>query len=145
MACAGGFSMSTHREDEMPLILIIDDDALVRATLRRVLEADGYDVTEAGDGRAGLRAFRARPAEVVLCDMVMPDMEGAETITALLAERPAPAIIAMSGRSPDPLATARALGARATLRKPFAFGDLRRAVGHALTPERTGVMPAAAE
>jgi len=112
----------------MPLVLIIDDDAIIRAALRPVLEADGYEVVEATDGREGLRAFRARPADVVLCDMVMPGMEGAETIHALRAECPATPIIAITGVAGRALSTARALGARETLKKPFSFAELREAL-----------------
>jgi len=101
----------------------MDDDHVLRGALRAVLEAAGYDVTEAADGAAGLRLYRERGADLVLVDIFMPERDGLEVIRALRAHVPGPKIVAMSGRGQigqlDVLQTAAAFGAARTLRKPF--------------------------
>src|SRR5437870_1549098 len=78
-------------------ILVIDDDAMVRQTLTQVLEKSGYKVQCAPEGRQGLRAFRMRRPDLVICDIIMPGMEGIETIMELrILSRDCP-IIAISG------------------------------------------------
>ena len=68
-------------------ILIIDDEAALRQTIRLMLEEAGHTVTEAEDGRTGLRRLGEEPADVVLSDIIMPEMEGIETIRELRARR----------------------------------------------------------
>lgn len=67
----------------MARILIIDDETAVRRSLRVLLERAGYEVDEAGDGQAGLRLHAARPADVIITDLFMPDFDGIETILEL--------------------------------------------------------------
>ena len=107
----------------MERILIIDDDPGIRSSLRRTLEEAGFDVDEAENGAAGLRAYSARRPDVVICDIFMPVKEGLETIHELHDADPAAPIVAISGgallTSVDPLPVAAALGACRVLRKPF--------------------------
>ncbi|TKB92540.1 MAG: response regulator [Nitrospira sp.] len=56
--------------------LIIDDDDAVRGLLRSVLEAEGYEVTEAANGRQGLNQYRLKPTGLVITDIHMPEMNG---------------------------------------------------------------------
>jgi DNA-binding NtrC family response regulator len=106
-------------------ILIIDDDAQIRRLLVRILVAAGHRVREAENGRIGFEEFRRQPAALVISDIVMPDMEGIETILALRREAAELPIIAISGGS-DPLylQAASKLGATAALKKPFAAAEL---------------------
>ncbi|MBI2538099.1 MAG: response regulator [Gemmatimonadetes bacterium] len=57
----------------MARILVIDDDADVRGVIRRHLQTEGHDVVEAADGRAGMKLFRDRPADLVVTDLFMPE------------------------------------------------------------------------
>lgn len=104
-------------------VLVIDDEAPLRLTMRRMLEAAGHEVTEAENGRLGLEAFRRQPTDVVVTDIIMPQKEGIETIRDLRAIAPGVRIIAVSGggRNQDMnfLRIARKIGADATLPKPF--------------------------
>jgi len=89
-------------------------------------------LSPAGNGREALAEYRLRPADLVLTDIVMPDMEGLETIGELRRLNPAAKIIAMSGGGhwefKDILLAAKRLGAHRTLAKPFKLHDLLDAV-----------------
>src|SRR5262245_44724316 len=105
----------------MPRILLIDDEDVLRRMTRLLLERSGHEVEEAADGEQGLRAFRERPADVVLCDLFMPGREGMETIGLL--RRAGARVVAMSGGgvigAMGLLDVALAMGACAALPKPF--------------------------
>jgi DNA-binding response OmpR family regulator len=103
-------------------VLIIDDDADTRMLLRELLEANGYEVSEAENGEAGLRTFDKTLPELVVTDIVMPDREGISTIIELRKKKANTKIIAISGgkrNSPEYLDWARKLGADKTLDKPL--------------------------
>ena len=109
----------------MASVLIVDDQDMVRQTLRLALESEGLDVREAADGVEALRLYRTSPADVVVTDIVMPNKEGIETIFELRRSAPRVKIIAMSGRdTADFLDMARKLGADHVLRKPFEMRTL---------------------
>lgn len=116
----------------MARILIIDDDAQLRATLREVLEREGYGVVEAYNGREGLKRYQTAPTEVIIIDILMPEQEGLETIMLLRRVDPQVKIIAMSGGGQrgrmDFLHLAAMLGAQRTLHKPFRLQELIEAV-----------------
>jgi DNA-binding NtrC family response regulator len=107
----------------MAHILLIDDDSKIRTYLRIVLEGAGHRVDEAADGEKGLRAYQQAPADLVLCDILMPNKEGLETIMELRALHPQVPIIAMSGglrmTGVSFLPLAMAFGAACVLNKPF--------------------------
>ena len=60
----------------MSNILIIDDEKAIRKTLSEILSYEGYKIEEAGDGEEGLRRFRDKTFDVVLCDIKMPKLDG---------------------------------------------------------------------
>lgn len=116
-----------HDPTPMPDILVIDDDAAVRHFVRDVLAPRGHTVRSAGDGEAGLRAFRERPADLVVCDIFMPEAEGLETIRALRRLAPTVPIIAAGGGGHGAISFlphAVVFGANAVLDKPIRPGDL---------------------
>ena len=104
-------------------ILVIDDDAGVRETISRTLEEHSYQVITAENGERGLSIFRSALPDLVITDIVMPTMEGLQTIRELRRLRPAVPIIAISaggrGGRHDFLEIARQLGAWEILVKPF--------------------------
>jgi DNA-binding response OmpR family regulator len=108
----------------MARVLVLEDDAAFGIIIRSALEDGGHEVVLAADGRIGLRVFGASKFDVVVTDMLMPDMDGVEIVRTLRAYRSAVRIIAISGGGAldhgDLLATAVRLGADATLAKPFA-------------------------
>ncbi len=114
-------------------LLVIDDDPAVRGFLRRILTSAGYLVTEAGDGKIGMREIERQAIDLVITDLVMPEREGLETLQCLRAERPALPVIVISGAFGGSfLKTARRFGAAATLPKPIDPEALLRAVRDAL-------------
>ena len=62
----------------MPDILIIDDEKAIRKTLTEILSFEGYKIDEAADGEEGLKKFREKTYDLVLCDIKMPKMDGIE-------------------------------------------------------------------
>ena len=120
----------------MAHILVIDDDPMICELLRRTLERAGYRVTEAYDGQKGLAAHKASPADLVITDMIMPGMEGIETIMEFRRLNPALKIIAMSGggmgQGSDYLGMARKFGVFHTLAKPFSIEKITKFVAEVL-------------
>jgi CheY-like chemotaxis protein len=112
----------------MPRILLIDDDPLMRRAMIAPLERHGHQIAEAGDGLAGLVAYKETVFDLVITDIIMPDMEGLETVLALRKFSPKVKIIAMSaggkGNADDYLELAKRFGAHRTLRKPFTSEEL---------------------
>ena len=117
----------------MAKILIIEDDAEVRALIRRLLEGEGYDVQVAENGVDGIEAFRAGSPDVVITDLSMPRQDGIETIKEIRGIDAETKILAISGGGPyspkTHLKRARRVGAQETLAKPFAPSGLLNAVG----------------
>jgi CheY-like chemotaxis protein len=116
----------------MPRILLIDDDETLRSALRRSLERAGYDTLEAADGRAALKLLTGDQVDVIITDLVMPEMEGIELIVSLRKSHPTVPVIAISGggrtNSPQYLKIARGVGAARVLAKPFENEQLLEAV-----------------
>jgi CheY-like chemotaxis protein len=120
----------------MASILVIDDDEQVQAGLRGILEEAGYRVVVASNGQQGLQQFRREPADLVLLDIFMPELDGLETLAELYREYPAAKVIAISdgGKEPDfsYFECARMLGTHSALPKPLDREQLLLAVGHML-------------
>jgi len=112
----------------MALILLIDDHAAMRQTLRRILLAEGHDVLEAANGRAGIILFERHSPVLVITDILMPDQDGIETILDMRRRGAEAKIIAISGgeavRQDLYLGAARKLGADAVMRKPFRADEI---------------------
>ncbi len=89
----------------------------------RLLERAGHTTAEADGGAEGLRQLAAQPADVVVTDLFMPDMDGLEFMRELALRHPGMRVIAVSGGgsmdAASILAVATALGAVRTLSKPF--------------------------
>ena len=81
-------------------ILVIDDMAGVRESLRAALQAAGFDVTTANNGREGLAALAADDFGIVVTDIWMPQIDGLDVIKHIRAERPHLRVFAMTGGGP---------------------------------------------
>lgn len=114
-------------------VLVIDDNPDLRQLIGAILEGAGYTVELAADGEAGLRSQCARPFDIVITDIFMPNKDGIETIVRLRSDYPALKLLAISGggahaKGVDYLFTAREIGAHAVLPKPFEQEALLEAV-----------------
>jgi DNA-binding NtrC family response regulator len=111
---------------------LIDDEQMVRKIVRKMLERSGHDVTEAENGRLGLDQLKTGTFDLVITDIIMPEMEGVETLMSVREQYPSIKVIAMSGGGRtgniDFLGAAEKLGAGATLHKPFTLGSLAAAI-----------------
>ena len=105
----------------MAQILLIDDDGFYRGLIRQILEEGGHQVIEATDGPEGVERFRAQRPDLVLTDMRMPGVDGAEVIRSLRQLDRRARIIAVSGAATfynvDYFQLAKEVGADAILRK----------------------------
>jgi CheY-like chemotaxis protein len=113
-------------------VLIVDDDPLVRGAIGACLRHSGYVVHEASDGRKALTFLSHRSVELVICDIVMPELDGIELVMRLADRHPDTKILAISGEGqfgPGPFLTmAGHLGAHRTLAKPFELKELVQTV-----------------
>ena len=116
-------------------VLVVDDDAGIRELLRELLIGEGYEVSEATNGREALEAARAQPPAAVLMDLMMPILSGAEATTALKRDPRTAAIpvLAMSaGR--NLAAVAQGIPADGFLSKPFNLSNLVSAIRRHTAP-----------
>lgn len=135
----------------MARVLIIDDDELFIKLMVHALKQRGHEVEFALDGMAGCRAISASQFDVVVCDIVMPEQEGVETIKIIRRQRPDVGIVAISGglslshtTNIDVLHIAGQFGANATLRKPFQLSELTTAVDKVLMSRQSAEKQATA-
>src|SRR4051812_13327954 len=81
----------------MSNILIIDDEKAIRKTLSEILSYEGYKIEEAGDGEEGLKRFKEKAYDVVLCDIKMPKLDGIEFLDKAREANPDVPVIMISG------------------------------------------------
>ncbi|MBT8340626.1 MAG: response regulator [Desulfatitalea sp.] len=121
----------------MGSILIIEDDEFVQNMLRQTFERAGYEVVTADNGSEGIKQYESRlnllePFNVVITDLIMPEMEGIETISKLRKNDPNVKVIAISGggrnKPEDYLHLAEKLGATYTFTKPVDRDALLKSV-----------------
>ena|SRR6185369_9144388 len=122
-------------------ILLIDDEPMVCELVETMLSAAGHAVVVAANGRIGLEQLETSDIDLVLTDIIMPEVEGIEMVMTIRKRFPHKTIIAMSGGGRagdmDFLAAARELGASAILRKPFTIKALNDAISEALAAKRS--------
>ncbi len=125
----------------MVKILVIEDDIAVRGLFCQFFESEGYQVCSASNGREGLDLLRAGGVDLVVTDIMMPEMDGLEVVQAIRRLDTELPIIAISGGMRDAVfnfvSAARDFGADAIFEKPVSLSDLLASVRQ-LTGVRTG-------
>lgn len=111
----------------MATILLIDDQESIRSLYTAGLEGAGYRVLTAEDGKHGLRLLGHQHVDLILVDLLMPEMDGLELIPLVRKMRSTIKMIAICGDS-NYLHMAKHLGANDTLQKPFSVQELLAAV-----------------
>ena len=119
---------------DTPRLLVVEDDGDLRDLLRRMLSRAGFATAGAGNGREALRHLQIEQVDLVITDMVMPEMDGVELMRVLQKDKPGLPVIALSGVEEfmEYRRIATHLGAKAALRKPVTRADLIRAVNDVL-------------
>jgi CheY-like chemotaxis protein len=116
----------------MAQILIIEDDGLFRSMLSATLVQLGHEVVEARNGTEGLKLFQLTNPDLIITDLVMPEMEGFEVLMNFKKHHPRVKVMVMSGgvsgQTLDFLDIAKRLGASGVLAKPFTTDALIRAI-----------------
>ena len=109
-------------------VLIIDDDPALLRLMSMAFQQAGYSTVAADNGRKGIRMASAYRPDLVVTDIVMPDIEGIGAIRAIKGAKRPPKVIAISGvgrlRYGDYLTWASHLGADEVLAKPFKMSDI---------------------
>jgi CheY-like chemotaxis protein len=121
----------------MAKVLVIDDDVQLCDVLRLMLTHEGHKVMLTHDGVEGINVFKDLKPDLVITDIIMPNKDGIQVITELMALNPYIPVIAMSGgrRSVTAefnLESAGFLGVKSILSKPFTREQLREALKNAL-------------
>lgn len=116
-------------------ILIIDDEEPLRFVLRKALEHADFVVREASDGREGIEEYQRDPTDMVILDLLLPDIDGVDVMLELSWDYPDVKILAITGGS-GPLDfsdVAEKIGAIRTLKKPFDLDELVQTVEDVLS------------
>lgn len=120
----------------MAHILVIEDHNEFRTTLAEMLRGAAHEVRAVGSGREGLDLLKAGSFDLVVTDVLMPEVDGIELLTALRKMQVRLPVIAISGGGSMPaslaLSLSTSLGAQEVLFKPFYCDELLQAVSRAL-------------
>ncbi len=126
-------------ESPVASVLVVDDDPQVRTLIRTALEKSGYQARDARSVTQALAQCRERAVDLVIMDILMPDVDGIEGIREFRRRFPRTRILAMSGGSERTglmtLDAAQLLGAAGVLKKPFTTAEMLSAVGRYLHTE----------
>jgi len=116
-------------------ILVVDDDPLILQAVKDELESVGYRVAVAGDGKEAIRLHNAKPFELIITDLLMPEIDGLETIIEIRTRSKNMKIIAMSSGRYVNIDVAMFIGAAQVLKKPFSREQLLKMVNECLGPD----------
>jgi DNA-binding response OmpR family regulator len=105
-------------------ILVVDDEPTLRETLVDALEADGFRVVSAADGREALATFRAERPDLVLLDLMLPELSGVEVCRIIRAESSVPIVMLTAKDSELDKVVGLELGADDYVTKPFSLREL---------------------
>ena len=112
----------------MARILVIEDEAPIRANLLRFVRLEGHEGIEAADGLIGLQAAKTQRPDLIFCDVMMPQMNGMEVLAAIQLDTAlarVPLIFLSASAESERLEEALRLGASGYVTKPFNFAQLQ--------------------
>jgi len=115
----------------MPKVLLIEDEAPIRATLSRFLRLEGLDVVAAENGAQGVAMARAENPDLIICDLLMPELDGYQVLSTLKDDARTskiPFLLLTASAAPEEHQTGLQRGAAAFLTKPFHLDDIRAAI-----------------
>lgn len=115
----------------MAKILLIEDEAPIRTTLCRFLQMEGLEVITAENGAAGIAAARAELPDLIICDLLMPELDGYQVLSSLRGDaRTAgiPLVLLTASAAREEQETGLQRGAAAFLTKPFHLDEVHAAI-----------------
>ena len=126
-------------------VLIADDDPMISGMMQKLLQRQGISSKTVSNGREALQFLLGNPVELVITDILMPEVDGYELIPKLRKTSPNMRILAMTGNAPqfafDMHHMARMLGADRVIGKPFELPDVLKVVNELLVaPSRQDVL-----
>src|SRR5436853_1579869 len=141
-----GGVMGSDQANALDTILVVDDEAGIRQSVRGILADEGYRVLEAEDGRGALRLIESERPRLVIVDIWMPEMDGIELLRRIRDSDPMTPVIVISGHGNIHTAvTATKLGAFDFIEKPLSLDGLlltvQRALGEAGGAEGKAAKP----
>jgi DNA-binding response OmpR family regulator len=123
----GGVAATSYAAGEevvVSAVLVVDDDLTVREVVVSYLRAAGHEVTEAADGDEALRAWRARPADLVVLDLMLPGLDGLEVCRRLREQSDVPVIMLTAKGAVGDRVLGLERGADDYVTKPFSPREL---------------------
>jgi DNA-binding response OmpR family regulator len=120
-------------------ILLIEDDDLLRKTMKQFVEESGYVVLEAKDGLEGIEMINKETFDLIITDVVLPHVSGIGVIKMAKTRRPEIPIICITGYGYFPEKLAEEEHADKVLHKPFAFKELTEAIKSLLEQRQTDI------
>ena len=108
----------------MALVLVVEDESYVQTFIENALKVSGHQVVLTGSAREAFFLCQEKAFDLIITDIVMPEMDGFELISALHESNSQLPILAISGAFEDALKIAERLGTAGTLKKPFGPDDL---------------------
>src|SRR5436853_3008048 len=134
-----GGVMGSDQANALDTILVVDDEAGIRQSVRGILADEGYRVLEAEDGRGALRLIESERPRLVIVDIWMPEMDGIELLRRIRDSDPMTPVIVISGHGNiETAVTATKLGAFDFIEKPFSLDGLLHVVDRALEAHPNG-------
>lgn len=125
--------METMSEPLEPIILVVDDERVVREAYGRVLASEGFSVLKAGDGKEALELMQREDVRVVLCDLKMPELGGLDLLREASAAFPDIPVIVVTGHgSAENIVACMRQGAYYFMQKPVRADHLLQTVRKAL-------------
>jgi two-component system KDP operon response regulator KdpE len=121
-----------------PIALVIDDEIQIRRFLRAGFELENFAVKEAASATDGLRVATLKPIDLIILDLALPDMDGAEVVERLRAWSTVPIIVLSVRSSEDEKVRLLELGADDYVVKPFGMGELLARARAALRRQARG-------
>lgn len=133
----------SFKDEDMPQILLVDDERVLRTSLTFTLQQSGYQVTTAVNGPEALRLAEEQPPDLVLLDLMLPGLDGMEVCRRLRRRSNVPVIMLSARGEEDDRVTGLRLGADDYVTKPFSSRELIARIEAVL--RRHGALPKGAE